>query len=147
MSNTNRECYTCSTKYYYCPSCPSDVKKESFYNMFCCERCSKIFKLLSDETFKRITTAQCKKELINLDIKTNEVFKVNIKKHIDNVMSFNEPELSNNINVNEEIDSNENTFEQLVIAEEKKDNVEKIRYTSKRSKKSKNSEVDLKVSK
>ena len=91
MAKINRECYTCGKEYYYCPTCPSETKKEAFYNMFHCERCSKIFKTLTDETFKYITTAQCKEQLINLNVSTNEEFKDGIKKHIKRVFDYKEP--------------------------------------------------------
>ena len=91
MAKINRECYTCGKEYYYCPTCPSETKKETFYNMFHCERCSKIFKTLTDETFKYITTAQCKEQLIKLNVSTNEEFKDGIKKHIKRVFDYKEP--------------------------------------------------------
>lgn len=85
MSNSNRKCFSCGKEYYFCPTCPTKGKTESFYNMFCSERCSKIFKVLSDETFKHVTTEECKKELQKLNVKKDEVFKENVKKHIDRV--------------------------------------------------------------
>ena len=91
MAKSNRECYTCGKEYYYCPTCPSETKKETFYNMFHCERCSKIFKTLTDETFKHITTAQCKEQLIKLNVSTNEEFKDGIKKHVKRVFDYKEP--------------------------------------------------------
>ena len=89
MSKANRICYTDNTPYYYCPTCPSERKKESFYNMFCCERCSKIFMLLTDENFHRITTEQCKHELLKLNVTPEENFKEGIKLHIQRVLAYN----------------------------------------------------------
>jgi hypothetical protein len=124
MAKANRFCYTDNKPYYYCPSCPSEGKKESFYNMFCCERCSKIFHILTDETFKHITTEQCKKELLLLGVTTEEAFKENINKHIKKVFDYEVPiELQTT-----------NTIEEKT--EEKK-----INYVPKK-RKSKNSEVD-----
>ena len=91
MAKTNRECYTCGKEYYYCPTCPLETKKETFYNMFHCERCSKIFKTLTDETFKHLTTAQCKEELLKLNVSVSEEFKDGIKKHIKRVFDYKEP--------------------------------------------------------
>lgn len=88
MAKANRICYTDNTPYYYCPSCPSERKKEAFYNMFCCERCSKIFKLLTDENFKHITTEQCKNELIALNVTKEENFKDGINLHIQRVLDY-----------------------------------------------------------
>ena len=83
MAKANRECYTCSSKYYYCPSCPSSDKKESYYNMFCSERCSKIFKTLTDQTFKHITIEECQNKLNELNVQLTDSYKENIKKHIE----------------------------------------------------------------
>lgn len=102
MAKTNKECYTCSTKYYYCPTCPSTAKKETYYNMFCSERCSKIFKLLSDETFKRITISECKEQLLGLNVSTDENFKESIKNHVQRVLNYIEPRVDAEI-VEEEI--------------------------------------------
>lgn len=123
MAKSNRFCYTDNKPYYYCPSCPSE-KKESFYNMFCCERCSKIFKLLTDETFKHITTEQCKKELLSLGVTIEENFKENINKHVERVLNYEMP-----------IDL------QIINVIEEEVEAKKINHVPKR-RKSKNSEVD-----
>lgn len=86
MSKANRECHTCKTKYYYCPTCPDDSRNPRIYVMWCGERCAKIFNLLSDETFNNITTAECKEELLKLNITEKDNLKDNIKKHIQRVM-------------------------------------------------------------
>ena len=89
MAKANRICYTDNIPYYYCPSCPSQGKKEAFYKMFCCERCSKIFTLLTNETFKHITTEQCKEELLKLNVTKEENFKNSIQLHIQRVLDYN----------------------------------------------------------
>lgn len=122
MAKANRFCYTDNKPYYYCPSCPSEGKKESFYNMFCCERCSKIFHLLTDETFKHITTEQCKKELILLGVTTKEVFKENINKHIKRVFDYEVPII----------------LQETGVCEEKTE----VKKINPKRRKSKNSEVD-----
>ena len=83
----NRTCYTCGKEYYFCPNCPNETRTEVFYHMFCCEHCSKIFKLLTDETFKHITTKQCKDELVKLGVSPNEKFKECINRHIKEVFN------------------------------------------------------------
>ena len=127
MSKANRICYTDNTPYYYCPSCPTERKKESFYHMFCCERCYKIFTLLSNENFKHITTAQCKQELLKLNVTQEENFKDGIKLHIQRVLEYNPP-----------IEAKDN----FAIADmnEPKEDVVKIKAVPK--KRTKNSEVD-----
>lgn len=157
MAKANRECYTCSSKYYYCPNCQSGIKKGSYYNMFCSERCSKIFKTLTNETFKHITTEQCKEELGSLNVKLSESFKDSIKKHIEKVMRHGESliEKIEDIKIEENSDE-QNTAENelanvensiIVDASTEENEIKKIKYaTKKRNKRLKNSEVDFKMS-
>ena len=128
MAKANRICYTDNTPYYYCPSCPSEKNKAPFYNMFCCERCSKIFTLLTNENFKHITTQQCKEELINLKVTKEEKFKDSIQLHIQRVLDYDLP-----VEVKEEI--KEEVKEEDVVVVTKIKNVPKKRTN-------KNSEVD-----
>ena len=124
MAKANRICYTDNKPYYYCPSCPSEEKKEAFYNMFCCERCSKIFKLLTDETFKHITTEQCKNELIALGVDTEDVFKDGIQTHIQKVLNYEAPA---------KFETKDNTAESEVKYEMEAE-VKKNNYVSKKEK-------------
>lgn len=134
MPRSNRICYTCNQGYYFCPTCPSKGKTESFYNMFCSERCSKIFKTLTNETFKHITTEECKEKLQELNVSKNETFKESIRKHIDRVFSVKEESLET-INIKEE--NNENS-------EAVTENIDVVKMTTPRkSRKKKNSEVDF----
>ena len=88
MPKTNRFCYTDNKAFYYCQSCSSG--NNGYNSMFCCERCSKIFKLLTDETFKKITVSECKKKLLELNVSLDEQFKDSVKKHIENVLSYSD---------------------------------------------------------
>lgn len=155
MAKANRECYTCGHQYHYCPTCPSETKKETFYNMFCCERCSKIFKTLTDETFKHLTTSQCKERLLQLNVSLSENFKEGINKHIAKVFDYKEPaietaetveEMVSEIEVEtdveskleiEDVSSVETTIE---ISEENE--VTKMNYIPKKNRKKQNSEVN-----
>ena len=92
MAKANRECHTCSAKYYYCPTCPDDSRNPRIYVMWCGERCAKIFNLLSDETFNNITTAECKEELLKLNITEKDNLKDSIKKHIQRVIGSEQKE-------------------------------------------------------
>lgn len=149
MAKANRICYTCGKGYYYCPTCPSSDKKESYYNMFCSERCSKIFKILTNETFKHITTAQCKEQLLELNVYTEEALKDSIKNHITRVLGYEEPivEIINETMISEKVetvvseqDVTLKTSDNEVIAEE---NLEKkVQYIPKKNRKKQNSEVD-----
>ena len=140
MARTNRECYTCGRSYYFCPSCPSDTKKETFYNMFCCERCSNIFKTLTDETFKKISTAQCKEKLLKLNVSMNENFKDGIKRHLEKVLNYKETvgEIIQEEIVLEKVET-ENIVPETTTEENE---IKKNKYIPKKNRKKQNSEVD-----
>ena len=139
MAKVNRKCYTCGKEYYYCPTCPSETKKETFYNMFHCERCSKIFKTLTDETFKHLTTAQCKEELLKLNVSADEEFKDGIKKHIKRVFDYKEPVVET---VVPETKIVEEITEKVSVTESiKEEQKKKMNYVLRKEQK-RNSEVD-----
>lgn len=48
MAKRNRVCYSCKTKYDYCPSCASDYLKPKWMFCFCCEKCKDVFEILSN---------------------------------------------------------------------------------------------------
>lgn len=137
MPKPNRFCYTDNKAYYYCPSCPNGIK-DGFNSMFCCERCSDIFKALTDETFKRITIKECKKELEKLNVSLEENFKDGIRSHIERIFSYVEDikPVKSEI-VENEITENEVVKEEVVDSEE----TIKIKHVSKK-RTNKNSEVD-----
>jgi hypothetical protein len=140
MTKSNRECYTCGQPYYYCPTCPSETRKETFYNMFHCERCSKIFKTLTDETFKHLTTAKCKEELLKLNVSADEEFKDGIKKHIKRVFDYKEPIVKPIVEIVEERKENvtetkavEKITEEVPTVESvKEEPIKKMHYVSRK---------------
>ena len=48
MAKRNRICYSCGTKYEYCPSCAIDFSKPKWMFCFCCEECKDVFEVLSN---------------------------------------------------------------------------------------------------
>lgn len=148
MAKANRECYACRQSYYHCPTCPSETKKETFYNMFCSERCSKIFKALTNETFKHITTAECKEQLLQLNVTVEENFKDGVNNHIARVFNYSEPvaETSKEVDMNTETVSDVEEIiakevEVTLVASEENE-VKKMKYVPKKNRKRQNSEVD-----
>lgn len=138
MPKSNKICYTCGNGYYFCPSCPSKGKTESYYNMFCSERCSQIFKTLTDETFKHITTEECKEKLQKLNVSKKETFKESVNKHIERVFAVKEKGSEELIIKNEKDESNEISVTDV-------ENIEAIKMIAppRKSRKKKNSEVDF----
>lgn len=150
MAKANRTCHTCKTEYHYCPTCPSETKKETFYNMFCCERCSKIFKTLIDETFKRLTTSECKEQLLKLNVSIDEDFKDGIKNHLKRVFNCEEPvaelieEMQEVQGTQEEVMviSDAEVNEEVILVETNviEEPIKKMNYVSKKNRKSRNNE-------
>lgn len=87
MPKANRTCYCCGQEYYYCPSCPGDKKDPQIYTMWDSEVCKDIFNTLSRESLKKITTKECKENLIELGVDKIEIKKESVKNHINRVMS------------------------------------------------------------
>ena len=50
-----RKCILCGKEYEYCPSCPKDAKKETWYAIYDSENCKDISKALTDYNLKKIT--------------------------------------------------------------------------------------------
>ena len=136
MAKPNRICHTCGGDYYYCPSCPDDKRNPQIYVMWCSERCKDIFGLLTDETFKKISTSECKNELIKLGVTLKDTFRGGVQTHVERVLNYTEP-----------IIQNETVIEEVKVTEVADENNIEIensapRQVSTNKKKRKNSEVD-----
>lgn len=90
MPKANRTCYCCGKEYYYCPSCPNDRRDPRIFVMWDSEKCKEIFNTLTNESFKEITTLECKKKLIELGVTKDTVLRESVRKHVDQVMSYKE---------------------------------------------------------
>ena len=53
-----RKCILCGKEYAYCPSCPKDAKKESWYTIFDNENCKNISKALTDYNLNKISKVE-----------------------------------------------------------------------------------------
>lgn len=148
MSKNNRICYTCGQDYYFCNQCPSDKRKETFYNMFHCKRCADIFNLLRDESGKKITTAECKEQLLQLNVTVDEKFKDGVNNHIAKVFSYSEPivEVSKEADIDTETvtDTKEIVVQEVEVTSEvsEENEAKKMKYVPKKNRKRQNSEVD-----
>lgn len=95
MAKTNRTCKTCGKAYYYCPTC--DTRKPSWFAMWETEQCRDIFKLLSSEFSKKITTSEAKQQLIDMGVTLNDSFTDSVKKHITRVFEYADETLKDNV--------------------------------------------------
>lgn len=64
----NRTCFCCGNKYSYCPSCANDASKPSWYLMFCNEECKDVNTILSQLTYKKISTKDAKVLLKDIEV-------------------------------------------------------------------------------
>lgn len=54
----NRKCYTCGKEYYYCFSCPDELRP-TYLTMFCCEDCVTVFDALCNYGSNKLTAKEC----------------------------------------------------------------------------------------
>lgn len=92
MSKANRTCYCCGREYYYCPSCTGENKDPRVYTMWDSELCKDIFDALVSESTKKVNTKECKDKLIQLGVNKSTILKESVRKHVDRVMAYKEPE-------------------------------------------------------
>ena len=83
-----RKCILCGNKYEYCPSCPKDAKKETWYAIYDSENCKNISKTLTDYNLNQITKSEAKTRLSDCDltIELNDHY----RGEINDIMAFEE---------------------------------------------------------
>ena len=91
-NKNNRKCIICGKEYSYCPVCGKDVKKPSWYTIFCSDNCNSIYEAVT--TFRDGgCTVEAARDLLNgLDLKAvdNDEFNATTRKQIKDILSFNE---------------------------------------------------------
>jgi len=87
MARNNRTCYTCSTKYHYCPTCRDDIKDPKVYTLFCSEKCQAIFLTLSENGCGKVDAETCKKNLISLNVTGNDKMSDDVREHFNRIMA------------------------------------------------------------
>ena len=63
-----RKCILCGKKYEYCPGCPRDAKKETWYAIYDNENCKNISKALTDYNLNQITKDEAREALSKCDL-------------------------------------------------------------------------------
>lgn len=85
MSRANRTCKVCGKRYYYCPSCPDEIKP-SWYGLFHEENCKNIFYILMDSFLGKITRSEAKKMLVACDLSNLSSFHEVIRNQIKDIL-------------------------------------------------------------
>ena len=63
-----RKCILCGKAYKYCPSCPKDARKETWYALFDNENCKNISKALTDYNLNKISKDEARNTLLACDL-------------------------------------------------------------------------------
>ena len=110
-----RKCILCGKEYTYCPSCPKDAKKESWYAIFDNENCKNISKTLTDYNLNQISKVEARHALLacDLSIQLNDHYRNEINAIIEKPKRGKRTEL----NVLDEI---ANVESHVVVLAEKK---------------------------
>ena len=90
MAKTNKVCYFCGKKYYYCPTCRDDIKKPSWYTMWCSEQCKNLDNIVAAHRSDKITTEEAKKRIEKLNINVNDIefARETLKKYFNKIMNY-----------------------------------------------------------
>lgn len=81
-----RKCILCGKTYEYCPSCPRDAKKETWYTIYDSENCKNISKTLTEYNLHQITKEEAREALskCNLSIQLNDHYRNEIREIMTN---------------------------------------------------------------
>ena len=103
MAKRNRVCYSCGTKYEYCPSCASDYLKPKWMFCFCCEECRDIFGVLSNYNTvgSEVTKDDVKELLKKYNIKDFNKFNNDIQNQLKEIVNVNKKATKKTVDSNE----------------------------------------------
>ena len=89
MAKRDRVCYTCGTKYEYCPSCLSDSLKPTWMFCFCTEECKDVYEVLSNynTTDSNVTEDDVKKVLNKHKIKDYDKYTKAIQSELKEIVN------------------------------------------------------------
>ena len=89
MAKRDRICYSCGTKYEYCPSCASDYLKPKWMFCFCCEECKDVFGILSDYNTaeSKVTKDEVKEVLKKYNIKNFDRYNDDIQRQLKEIVN------------------------------------------------------------
>lgn len=87
MGRRTRECYLCSTKYEYCPTCSQDKMKPTWMAEFHDENCKNIFDICTRFNMKLMDKTEAKKALSACDLSNKSKFKDYVQKDVANIFA------------------------------------------------------------
>jgi len=91
MNKNNRTCYTCGSKYSYCPTC--NPHEPVFKTMFCSEVCEAIWKILVKNGTGEFSDAETLEKLFEYEVPAE--LSEGVSKHLEKL-------IASQINIDEE---------------------------------------------
>lgn len=83
-----RKCLCDGTKYSYCPDCSrADALKPTWYSEFCSETCKDLWLTLTRYNMNRLTKAEAKSIILDLDLKPIESYVSCVQRDYAKVMA------------------------------------------------------------
>ena len=125
MAKPNRKCFFCGKEYHYCSTCPNDIKKPSWYAMWCSEQCKALDNIVAAHRTGKITTEEAKNKIneLNIDVDNLKFARESLKEYFNNIMSYGSENISEIKNVDEINVKNTKNIETVDNIENVKDNV------------------------
>lgn len=90
MGRRTRECYLCSSKYEFCPTCSQDKNKPAWMAEFHSESCKSIFDICTRFNMKLLTKEEAKAALEKCDLSNKESFKDYVQRDLVNIFAEDE---------------------------------------------------------
>ena len=108
MAKPNRKCFFCGKEYHYCSTCPNDIKKPSWYVMWCSEQCKALDNIVAAHRTGKITTEEAKNKIneLNIDVDNLKFARESLKEYFNNIMSYKSENMDNidKDNIDENVD-------------------------------------------
>lgn len=87
MGRRTRECYLCSQKYEYCPTCSQDRMKPAWMAEFHSENCKNIFDIATRFNMQLLTREEAKAAMEQCDLSNKANFKSYVQKDLENIFA------------------------------------------------------------
>ena len=108
MAKANRTCFFCGRGYNYCPTCRDDIKKPSWYSIWCSEQCKNLDNIVAAHRGGKITTEEAQKRIKELDAKDIRFARETLRDYFNKIMSYK-------VDVVEEVEESKNETENVDI--------------------------------
>lgn len=125
----NRKCIICGKEYSYCPVCGQDLKKPSWFAIFCSDNCNSIYETVTTYRDGGCTVDAARDILTALDLSAvdNEAFNSTTRNQIKDIMNVKVENETGKTPVNEVIDETVDEVVDESVADEQEPVVEKVK--------------------